>query len=40
VRDDADWDVAALSEAAAETFAPLYTDLKTDLEVFNTEPKV
>ncbi|MCZ6845741.1 MAG: SDR family oxidoreductase [Alphaproteobacteria bacterium] len=39
-RDDADWDVAALSEAAAATFAPLYTDLKTDLEVFNTEPKV
>jgi short-subunit dehydrogenase len=39
-RDDADWDVAALSEAAAETFAPLYTDLRTDLEVFNTEPKV
>lgn len=40
VREDADWDVAALSEAAAETFAPLYTDLKTDLEVFNTEPKI
>lgn len=39
-RDDADWDVATLSEAAAETFAPLYTDLKTDLEVFNTDPKV
>ncbi|MDH3738048.1 MAG: SDR family oxidoreductase [Alphaproteobacteria bacterium] len=39
-RDDADWDVTALSEAAAETFAPLYTDLKTDLEVFNTDPKV
>ena len=39
-RDDADWDVATLSEAAAETFAPLYIDLRTDLEVFNTEPKV
>ena len=39
-RDDADWDVTALSEAAGETFAPLYTDLKTDLEVFNTDPKV
>lgn len=39
-RDDADWDVAALAEAAATTFAPLYTDLTTDLEAFNTEPKV
>ncbi|NKB47932.1 MAG: SDR family oxidoreductase [Alphaproteobacteria bacterium] len=40
VRDDADWDVGALSAAAAENFTPLYTDLKTDLEVFNTDPKV
>ncbi|MFT5181088.1 MAG: NAD(P)-dependent dehydrogenase (short-subunit alcohol dehydrogenase family) [Alphaproteobacteria bacterium] len=39
-RDDADWDVTTLSAAAAETFAPLYTDLRTDLEVFNTDPKV
>ena len=39
-RDDADWDVTALSEAAAASFAPLYTDLRTDLEVFNTDPKV
>ena len=39
-RDDADWDVTALSEAAAENFAALYTDLRTDLEVFNTDPKV
>jgi NAD(P)-dependent dehydrogenase (short-subunit alcohol dehydrogenase family) len=40
VRDDADWDVSALSEAAAENFSTLYTDLRTDLEVFNTDPKV
>jgi len=39
-RDNADWDVGALAAAAAETFAPHYTDLTTDLEAFNTEPKV
>ncbi len=39
-RDDADWDVAALGEAAATDFESLYTDLKTDLETFNTNPKV
>lgn len=39
-RDDADWNVTALSAAAAENFSALYTDLRTDLEVFNTDPKV
>ena len=39
-RDNADWDVASLAAAAAETFVPHYTDLRTDLEVFNTDPKV
>ena len=37
---DRDWDFAALSEAAAKEFAPHYTDLKTDLDAFNTEPIV
>lgn len=37
---DRDWDLAALTEAAARDFAPHYTDLKTDLEVFNTDPIV
>lgn len=39
-RDDADWDVASLEQAAAADFESLYTDLKTDLETFNTDPKV
>lgn len=39
-RDDADWDVGALGEAASADFESLYTDLKTDLETFNTDPKV
>ncbi|HLT76370.1 MAG TPA: SDR family oxidoreductase [Ferrovibrio sp.] len=33
-----DGDLAALNAAAAATLAPHYTDLKTDLEVFNTDP--
>lgn len=37
---DRDWDFAALSEAAAKDLAPHYTDLKTDLEIFNTDPIV
>jgi len=31
-------DVAALARAAADEFAPRYTDLGTDLEHFNSEP--
>lgn len=37
---DRDWDLSALTEAAAKEFTPHYTDLKTDLEAFNTEPIV
>ena len=39
-RDDADWDVAALVAAAPSEFETQYTDLNTDLESFNTDPKV
>jgi len=39
-RDDADWDVAALIAAAPSEFETQYTDLNTDLESFNTDPKV
>lgn len=35
-----DGDLAALDAAAAQTLSPHYTDLKTDLETFNTEPVV
>lgn len=35
-----DWDVASLAAAAARDLAPHYTDMKTDLEAFNTEPVV
>lgn len=35
-----DGDLAALNEAAAKQLAPHYTDLKTDLEIFNTDPVV
>lgn len=31
-------DLAALNDAAAKELAPHYTDLKTDLEAFNTDP--
>jgi len=37
---DRDWDIAALAAAAESEFAPYYTDLKTDLEAFNTDPIV
>jgi NAD(P)-dependent dehydrogenase (short-subunit alcohol dehydrogenase family) len=40
VRQDADWDSAGLAAAAAETLAPSYTELTTDLESFDTEPVV
>ena len=39
-RDDADWDVAGLVAAAPAEFEAQYTDLTTDLESFNTDPKV
>jgi NAD(P)-dependent dehydrogenase (short-subunit alcohol dehydrogenase family) len=39
-RDDADWDVAGLVAAAPAEFETHYTDLTTDLESFNTDPKV
>lgn len=39
-RDSKDWDVAGLTEAAAKDFVPHFTDLRTDLETFNTDPKV
>ncbi|MBO22512.1 MAG: hypothetical protein CMM26_09125 [Rhodospirillaceae bacterium] len=39
-RDDADWDVSALVAAAPSEFETQYTDLNTDLESFNTDPKV
>lgn len=35
-----DGSLAALNEAAARSLAPHYTDLKTDLETFNTEPVI
>jgi NAD(P)-dependent dehydrogenase (short-subunit alcohol dehydrogenase family) len=35
-----EWSVARLGEAFARELAPLMTDLKTDLEHFNTEPLV
>ncbi|WP_370153160.1 SDR family NAD(P)-dependent oxidoreductase [Ferrovibrio sp.] len=35
-----DWDIASLAAAAASDLAPHYTDMKTDLEAFNTEPVV
>ncbi len=40
VKWDDDWDVATLAAAAEADFADHYTDLKTDLESFNSEPIV
>jgi NAD(P)-dependent dehydrogenase (short-subunit alcohol dehydrogenase family) len=39
-RETTDWDVTGLTEAAAKDFVPHFTDLRTDLETFNTDPKV
>jgi NAD(P)-dependent dehydrogenase (short-subunit alcohol dehydrogenase family) len=40
VREGGEDDTAALAAQAARDFAPHYTDLKTDLEHFNSEPVV
>jgi len=37
---DGDWTAATLAVAAAETLAPHYLPLETDLEAFNSEPLV
>jgi NAD(P)-dependent dehydrogenase (short-subunit alcohol dehydrogenase family) len=40
VREDADWDVAALATAVEAELAPDFVELASDLELFNTEPYV
>ena len=40
VNNDTDWNIDSLNTSAAEIFSPHYTDLRTDLEAFNTEPNV
>ena len=40
ITSDTDWEIDSLDELASRNFSTLYTDLKTDLEAFSSEPKI
>ena len=40
ITSDTDWEIDSLDELASRNFSTLYTDLKTDLEEFSSEPKI